>query len=361
MTDRIDSRSSLGLRRSMALGLAAVVAVTGLAGSAAVDPPKAQAWAWKDNCTAIIYNRTAAQSSVHPTSYIPLLPNPGSVAAFAAYAITGIPVNEALPLVNTGYPAPTYGCHATVTTTSPNGMTSCAYSAPTTGANHFDCSNNVTFRIIEDDDDIAANVFIPAGSGPSSPPVTGKEPRRGPPALRAGALPGKGWRSTKKLAHVGLIGKLMKRGSLSARCQRGGRRAPDVVSSTQLVQRGRGRGVGAVIGSYDTPRKADRVTDSALSDHSIRCLGSLLTSKRFHTRASAHPLAIARFGSDVRGSRVVVKRRVDGRVRTAGYVDVVGSSNRGKSAVVILESAPHPMGSRAATAAVRTVLTRIGA
>jgi hypothetical protein len=353
----------------MALGLAALAAVTALAGSAALKPAEAHAWAWKDTCTAIIYNRTGAQSSVHPTSYIPIPPNPQSIAAFAAYAITGIPVNEALPLVNTGYPVPAYGCHAIVTTTSPRGMTSCAYSAPTTGANHFDCSDNVSFHIIEDDDDIAANVFIPAGSGPASPPPPGTEepPREGPPALRAGDLPGNGWRSTKRFGRVGLVTKLMKEGSLPDSCQGGGPDAPDdvspnLVSSTHLRHPRGPRGVGAVIGTLDTPEQARMHTADALSDHSIHCLRRLLTSKRFHTSASARPLSLGRFGSDVKGSQVVVKRRAHGRVRKAAYVSVIGASNERQSAVVMLHSAHRrPVGSRVTTAAVKSVLNDTGA
>ncbi len=351
----------MNARNVTALGLAALATLMLFAALAAMKPAKADAWAWRDDCTAIIYNRTGAQSSVHPVSYIPVLPNPGSIAAFAAYAIVGIPVNQALPLVNTGYPAPAYGCHAIVATTSPSGATSCAYSAPTTGANHFDCSDNVSFRIIKDDDDIAANVFIPRGSGPSSPPLTAKRPRNGGPALRPGALPGKGWRSSHRFAHLGLISRLMNTGSLPSSCQRGGHHAPNVERSTQLLHRRGERGVGAVATTYDTAKRAHQVTASVLSKHSIHCLSRLLTSSKLHTKVQVQPLATGGLGGGARGKALVIHRRIHGEHRKAAYYEVVTADNGRKSGVVMFQSAHRPVGAGVFSAAVEGILNRIGA
>jgi hypothetical protein len=345
----------------MALGLVAVVAATLFVGSASMRPAKAEAWAWKDNCTAIIYNRTGSQSSVHPFTYIPVLPNPGSIAAFAAYAAIGIPVNQALPLVNTGYPVPAYGCHAIVTTTSPQGATSCAYSAPTTGANHFDCSNNVSFKIIDDSDDIAANVFIPAGSGPSSPPATGPTSKKGPLALRARALPGKGWHSTKKVHHLGLIGKLMNQGQPTGSCDRGANHTPTAISSVQYIKGKSTRGVGAIRGRFAGKHDAHQTVADAVSQHSMHCLSRLLTSRSLNTHAHARPLEIARQGVDVRGSEVVVHRRVHGKTRNAAYYEVIGASKGAKNAMVFFQSPHRPTGSHMQQTVVNKALNHIGA
>jgi hypothetical protein len=345
----------------MALGLVAIVVATMFMAAAAMKPSKADAWAWKDNCTAIIYNRTGSQSSVHPFTYIPILPNPGSIAAFAAYAAIGIPVNQALPLVNSGYPVPSYGCHAIVTTTSPQGATSCAYSAPTTGANHFDCSSNVSFKIIDDSDDIAANVFIPAGSGASSPPVTGPKARKGPPALRPRAIPGKGWRSTNKVHHLGLIGKLMNQGDTTASCEHGANHTPTAINSVQFIKGKSTRGVGALRGRFADKHDAHQTVADALSKHSMHCLSRLLTSRTLHTHAHAKPLEIAREGVDVRGSEVVVHRRVHGEQRNAAYYEVIGASKGAKNAMVFFQSPHRPTGSQMQQAVVNNALKRIGA
>lgn len=351
------------VRLAIVLGLLAATTLTAFSGSAAFKPAEADAWAWRDACTALLNNRTPSQGGVRPVAYVAVPPNPGSYAAFFAYAAVGIPVNQALPLVNVGYPVPAYGCHGTVATTSPQGATSCAFSAPTTGANHFDCSNNVNFKIIQDDDDIAANVFINTGSGSSSGPSGTGPPPEGKPALRPENLPGKRWVSKDKFGGAGVVSRLMQDGSLPDSCSSGAHGSPDfapeVVSSTLLRNRRGPRTVGAVIGTYDSPQKARATTEDALSDHSIGCLQRLMRSDRFEAQ-SVRPLPSGAFGGVTQRRLVVVDRRADGE--RVGHMTVIGVTSERQSAVVMLSSGlRRPLGPRVTRAAVRSVLEKIDA
>lgn len=343
-----------GVRRRLALtGLALAAVLTVFAGSAALKPTDAKAWAWKDTCTLIVFNKTGVQSSVRPILYTPLLPNPASLAEYAAFAITGIPTSGAAAFTNTGYPAPSYGCHTFMNFSNPGPTVSCKVSAPTTGANTFSCEGNATTRIIKDDDDIAGNIFIPSGSGSSGPEPT--EPKKGPAALRAGALPGSGWRKSEKITDFGLAGKLMEDGTLPNSCGKDGDEVvPNTVSSEQLVRGGGDEGVGAIVGGYDNPAQAKRAVNEVLADESVGCLAKLLNSD--DTKVAVKPLPAAAEGGDVDGSQLVISRQAGGDSRPVAYLNVIGWTDGNEGAIELVETngaAPDEADEDAAIGAVR--------
>jgi hypothetical protein len=350
-------------RRLVALLAPLAIASTLLLGSAALRPSSAQAWAWKDNCTLLAFNGSGSQSSVRPVFYLSVLPSPAGFAALGAFGIVGIPTTGAIAFPNTGYPVPSYGCHATVEFVNPGGNVSCAMSAPTTGANHFSCVGNARVKIIKDDDDIAGEVRIAGGARSSGSPPSSGQTRTGLAALRARALPGTGWRTSQKIDDLGEVGKLMKADSLPRSCQEGvGSHgvAATVVSSSELVRRGGSQGVGAIESSYGNAAQSERTLAGALSRHSIACLARLLTSKRLHTTVSTGLLATGGLGSNLSGWRLAVRWRALG-VRRVDYLDVVGGVKGRRSALVMLESAGTPEPLIVGRDAMQAVLRRIGA
>jgi len=348
-------------RRTRWILAGALISAT-LVGSAALRPSDAHAWAWKDTCTALVYNRTGSQGAVRPSTYIPILPSAAGLATFATFAIVGIPTSGAIPFPNTGYPVPSYGCHATLTFFNPGSNVACAISAPTTGANHFNCSGNATVQVITDNDDITGNVSIPSGSAVGSRPPNGRLPTTGPGALRRAELPGAGWRATTKVTDVGLLGRLMNDGTLPRSCRsRGSQAAPSTVGSTQFVRRGGSEGVGGVAGTFASARQASGVLADALSRRSIGCLARLLTSSRLHTTVSIVPAATGQLGRGLTGRRLVVQRHAGRRVTSTQYVDVVATTHGRRFGLTMLESSGRPTRSRVGRAAVGAVLRRIGA
>lgn len=347
-------------------GLVAATTMIALAGSAAIEPEQADAWAWRDTCIANVTNNASTESgAVRPVEYIAIPPSPTSYAVFFALAVNGIPFRSMVPLSNTGWPAPAYGCHGTVSTTSPIGLVNCAFSAPTTGRNSFSCNDNAVVEIFKDDDDIGANVWVNRKNALllSHRKRTGPPPM-GPPAIRPGNLPGKGWVSRKKFGGAGLVSRLMRNGSLPDSCSGGANGSsdftPEVVSSTLLGNRRNPQTVGAVIGTYASHRKARSTTLDALSDESIGCLRRLLRSDRFRAK-TARPIRGGALDG-VRQSRlVIVDPQPDGGARKVGHMMVVGATSGRRSAVVMLSSGlRQPLSPRVTRAAVRSVLKRIG-
>jgi hypothetical protein len=343
-----------GVRRRLALaGLGLAALLTVFAGSAAFKPADAKAWAWKDTCTLLVFNKTGQQSAVHPILYTPLLPNPASIAEYAAFAITGIPTSGAAAFVNTGYPAPSYGCHAFMNFSNPGPTVSCKVSAPTTGANTFSCEGNARTKIIKDDDDIAGEVFIPSTATEPGPQAT--EPEQGPAALRAGALPGDGWRKSTKITEFGLAGKLMDKEDLPSSCGKDGDEVvPNVVSSEQLVRSGGDEGVGAIVGTYDSPAQAQRGVNEALSDQSVGCLAKLLSSDAMNTQVAVK--ALPSDDGDVDGNQLVISRQANGDSRPVAYLNVLGWTDGNQGAVELVEvngDAPQESDEAAAINAVR--------
>jgi hypothetical protein len=350
-----------GRRGLTALAALAVATATILAGSAALKPPTAQAWAWSNTCQANIMNQSGTQAGVRPIAYLPVLPSAASLALYASMVVVGVPAQGVVPFSNSGYPVPSWGCHTALTFVNPGPNVACAMSAPTTGANHFSCGGNSTIQIIRNDNYIVGNVMIHAAPGSRAVRTRAHNPRTGRPAMLPRALPGSnGWRSIRKMSHLGIVSRAMKMGSLPDSCQRGGHHGPNQVSSTQLVHRGGGRGVGAVVGTFDGARRAHQTASSALSRHSMHCLALLLTVPKLHTRAAVRPRPTANLGQGLRGRRVVIHRRRHGEQRRAAFVDVVGSSNGRHFTVVLLQSTHRPTGARVARAAVQSALDRIG-
>jgi hypothetical protein len=345
-----------GIRRRLALaGLGLAALLTVFVGSAALKPADAKAWAWKDTCTLHVFNKTGQQSAVHPILYTPLLPNPASIAEYAAFAITGIPTSGAAAFTNTGYPAPSYGCHAFMNFTNPGPTVSCKVSAPTTGANTFSCEGNARTKIIKDDDDIAGEIFIPGTASSGAMPEP-DEPEVGGAALRAGALAGDGWQKSTKITDFGLAGKLMWNEDLPQSCGKDGDEVvPDEVSSEQLIRSGGDEGVGAIVSSYDNPAQAKRGVNEALSDESVSCLAKLLSSNEMNTRVAVKALPNNESG-DVDGNQLVISRQANGDSRPVAYLNVIGWTDGNEAAVELVEAngdAPSEGDETAAIGAVR--------
>lgn len=345
-----------GVRRRLALvGLAIAAVLTMSVGAAAFKPSEAKAWAWKDTCTLIVFNKSGQQSAVRPILYTPLLPNPASVAEYAAFAVTGIPTSGAAAFTNTGYPAPSYGCHTFMNFSNPGPTVSCKVSAPTTGANTFSCEGNARTKIIKDDDDIAGEIFIP-GTGSSGAAPEPDEPEVGGGALRAGALPGGGWQKSTKITDFGLAGRLMWNEDLPQSCGKDGDEVvPNEVSSEQLIRGGGDEGVGAIVSSYDNPAQAKRGVNEALSDESVRCLAKLLSSDAMNTQVAVRALPNNE-GGDVDGNQLVISRQSNGDSRPIAYLSVIGWTDGNEGAVELVEAngdAPSEADETAAIGAVR--------
>jgi hypothetical protein len=319
--------------------LAALLALTVTAGllfaaAAAVRPSSAQAFAWKDQCTLFIFNRTGEQTNVRPILYTPLLPNPASIAEYAAFAALGIPTSGSAAFTNTGYPF-SDGCRTFMNFSNPGPTVSCKVEAPTEGANTFSCEGNATARIIQDDDDIAGNVFIPSGSG-DSPPAPA-EPKTGPTAIDAAALPAGGWQQTTDITRFGLAGTLMDAGTLPADCtSRGAEPTPKVVSPEEVVSDSGLAGLGTLLSTFDNSADATTDVTEALSANSIDCLSRLLSSGAPKTRVAVRSLATP--GKRSEGKRLVISQDDDGSYLPLDYVDVVGQVQGAQSAIDLVQS-----------------------
>jgi hypothetical protein len=351
-----------GRRRRIALvGLTLAAVLTMCVGAAALRPASAKAWAWKDNCTLLVFNKTSQQSAVHPILYAPLLPtSPASIALYAAYAVTGIPTSGAAVFTNYGVPVPSWGCHTFMNFTSPSGTVSCSVEAPTKGANTFSCEGPAVTKTIRDDDDIAGEIFIGSagakgGSGPAP-----DEPEVSGGSVRLGALPGDGWRKSLKVTDFGIAGKLMAEEELPAECDnQGDEAAPNDVNTEQVVRAGGDEGVGAVVTTYDNAAAAKATVQEALSDQSVECLAKLLNSS--DTKVAVGPLPSAEGAGDegdqgVVGSQLVISRRGDGGFRPVSYLNVTGWAEGKEAAVELYETvgaAPSEADESEAAAAVR--------
>jgi hypothetical protein len=342
-----------GRRRIALAGLALAAVLTMWVGSAALKPASAEAWAWKDNCTLLVTNKTGAQTNVRPILYAPALPtSPASFALYAARAITGIQTSGFDAFTNYGLPVPSYGCHTFMNFTSPGGTVSCHADAPTTGANAFSCEGPATTKRIRDDDDIAGEIFV-GGSSSAKPKVQPDQPNIGGGSVSSGALPGDGWKKSMVATDFGLAGKLMATGDLPSECNKDGKEAtPNDVNTEQVVRAGGDEGVGAVVSTFDNAGQAEDTVGEALSDKSIDCLVKLLNTQ--DTKVSAQPLPTQEDGVD--GNQLVISRRGDDGWRPVSYLNVSGWSQGDEAAIELYETvggAPSEADETEATTAVR--------
>lgn len=342
----------------------AVLAALVLSAGAA-RPATAEAWAWKDTCVAVTSNASGSQSAVRPVFYVPVLPSAAGEATYTAFAIVGLPTTGKIPFSNTGYPAPSYGCHAVLQFVNPGDNVSCAYSAPTTGANHFTCGGNAKVVIVEDDDDIVGEVTIaqkrladepaagddPDGDGTTFGPPT-PDPAFAPPALRPGELPGDGWIDSEDVGDLGRAGDLMRAGDLPDGCAGDDAAAgPQAVRSTLLTTAGGDVGVGAVSQRYASDAAAGAATADVVSDASIRCLAGLLRSgdERSDVAVADVPgRLLGDAGDGVDGARLTITRG-----RAVDVLDVLAWSDGADARVLLLAGDGGPIAPAVARAALR--------
>jgi hypothetical protein len=343
-----------GARRRVALaGLALAAVLTAFIGSAALKPTDAQAWAWKDNCTMLISNKSGAQGNVRPILYTPALPIPAALALYAARAITGIQTDGFDAFVNYGYPAPTYGCHAFMNLTSPRGTVSCHASAPTTGANSFGCDGPAWVKTIRDDDDIAGEIRIPQFSGQKDRSLSAPEPTVGGGSLRLGALPGDGWKKTMDGTEFGIVGNLMASGELPRECNKDADEVtPNDVNTEMVTRAGGDEGVGGIVSKLDNAKQAEALVAEALSDQSITCLVKLLNNP--DTKVQAQPLPTEEGG--IEGNQLVISRKGDDGWRPVSRLNVSGWIQGNEAAIELYETvgaAPSESDEAEATDAIR--------
>lgn len=357
-----------GSRRILAslppLVLAGAIVCLLALGAGAARPATADAWAWKDSCFLSAYNQTPQQSYVRPVLYTPLPPLPtASLALYAALAVTGVPTSGASTFINTGYPVPTYGCHAMMQFLNPGANENCTYNAPTTGANHFNCNGAASVKITKDDDDIwgevtfhgtllepSAPVDDTDGDGDSDaafPP--GLNPANQPAALRPSELPGDQWVDSRTIGGLGRAGELMTAGDVTDACAAGeDGPVPTAVRSSLLTRDGGDDGVGAVSERHASADEAQAAADEVLSDASIRCLSQLLASGDDRTDVATDD-APSR-GADADGVRLTLTRgtRTD-------VLEVLAWADGRDARVLMLASDGGPLPNGVASAALRRV------
>ncbi len=343
-----------GTRRRIAVVTATMAAMLVMCvGTGALKPADAEAFAWKDNCTFQVNNISGIQSAVRPSIYLPALPNPASLAEYAIFAVKGLPVSpQQAAFVNWGIPL-SNGCHARLQIVNPGPTANCVAEAPTVGANTFYCDGNSSYKIKTDNDDITGELWVP-GKPQSSAPMKPAEAQTTGGSVKAGALPGSGWKATEELGDFGIAGKLMETGELPASCDNSGKEtAPNASRAEMLIRGGGGEGSGALVMSYDNAAQATASTKEALSGQSIDCLVKLLNTQ--DTKVAATPLPTE--GGDVDGDQLVISRAGDdGDFRPVAYLDVIGLTDGNESAVQFYEtvgSAPSETQETEAIEAVR--------
>ena len=317
-------------RRIALVGVTLAAILATCVGTGALRPAKADAFAAKDNCTLIVFNKSGQQSNVHPILYTPLLPtSTASLALYALRAVTGIPTSGGDPFTNFGTFIPSWGCHTFMNFTAPGGTASCWAEAPSKGANSFGCDGPAATNIIRDDDDIAGEIFIPQRSSTSAPAPD--EPDVSGGSVGLGALPGDGWKKSEKITDFGLVGKLMGTEEEAAGCGKSGNEvAPNAVNDEEAVRAGGDEGVGAAVTSWDNPGQAKDFLKEATSDDAISCMAKLLNSK--DTQVAVKPLPTDENGVD--GSQLVISRRGgDGDFRPVSYFNVSGWTEGNEAAV----------------------------
>jgi hypothetical protein len=329
-------------------------------------PQRAQAFAWSDSCVFRLFNKTASAGDVRLTSYLPVPPDAKYVALAISYAF-GIPTDVGgLPLANTGWPF-TGGCTAYVTFNNPGDNASCYAHAPTSGANTFNCSGNVTYGVLQDDDDIKGWVRIPAGPDPFTPMGSAFDPAAaiwayhpvakltsttsGRGILRRADLKGIGWRDALQLSDFGEVGRLVSADSLPASCDSRGKlgQIQAVRGGASAFARKHGAQVeGSLYGVYSSAVQSKRALNAAISPRSIGCLARLLTSKRVHSR-------VLTLRESAGGWRLLIRRRA----RPTAYLDLVGGRRGRGNAVLLFINSGTPTSSSLEQSALAAVLRRL--
>jgi len=264
-------------------------------------------------------------------------------------AAAGVPTDKRPTFDNTGIPL-TGGCTASLWFSNPGENVKCSASAPTRGANSFNCNGNASFRVTEDDDDIRGNVFIPQGSG--APTTSALRPvvkaKRGPPGLiRPGDLPARGWKAMTKISQLGLVGKLWKTGTTPASCETpGSAEEPAPVKGGGSAFHRPGRVVGDIYGVYSGSSVSRATLSDAVSAKSMTCFAKILSSKRFHSRATARRVGGVH--------RIVI--RSGGRT---DYVDVAGVQRGEANALVFFIKYKQPFAADVEQAVVSAVSKRL--
>jgi hypothetical protein len=269
---------------------ACVIALVGFLASIVVAlavPTHSQAWAWKDTCIADVYN--ASGGTARMVFWTPVLPIPSNLQMLPIYIAVGMPSGTALGMLtqNTGTPV-SWGCHGTLSYASPLGVAACGYSAPTKGANSFDCTGLYGLRWQTNDDNIYVHVGLPitppGAAGAEAPdrdddttPASALTATATRAMLDDGDLTG-AWKTTNDLASTGAIGAAWAAGTESPSCQRDPKDGDVPGHAGQWLVGSDGDVAGSAVADFATVREANATYDSAFSESSINCLAGLLRS-----------------------------------------------------------------------------------
>lgn len=355
------------VRRRVAMLLAGFVATAVVVAGAA--PRDAHAWAWKDVCAVVVHNETGTLSHLKP--FGPLVEVPPNPADYAVWTTFGLPLagipESGMPLLTAGIPI-TWGCHMWPNFTWGGGLIpshalNCRIAAPTKGANTFACSAPepyVHLVITKNNADIVGAIYVYPPSASMPPPVSiSTAPKRVPALLRRADLPGRRWRAANRLGQLGRLGRILLSAPVPRSCQDAAK------SSEPTAKRGGAsaftRGaemIGYMHGVYTNAQQSRRTLADAVSPHSIGCLARLLSSTRFHTRAT-----FARYSlSDLKGVslwRLVITTRSGNRITRTDYLDVAGLPHRQANALVMFANRNRPVSGAVEQSVIHTVARRL--
>jgi hypothetical protein len=244
----------------------------------------------------------------------------------------------------------TGGCHGTVVLAgaTPVGAVSCAYSAPTEGANHFDCSDNAEVQWFQNDDDIYVQVNI-LGRGKTATPLIPlrkpKPPGSGPLdgkakalALKRSDLPANNWRALKSTKGLGTLAGLIAAGPQSPQCgdhSNQGEVRADGTGATLFARGGGAVSAFSLVNIFPGTKPASKLFEQSLSPHSARCLAQLLSvhTGKFATRATATRHVFRAIDVRNEGYRIAIRGKVAGRP-WRGYLDVFALQHKGTWSLV---------------------------
>lgn len=339
-------------------------------------PTQSHAWAWKDVCIADVYN--ASGGTARMVFWIPIPPIPSNLQLLPGYIAVGMPTGTEFGLStnNTGTPV-TWGCHGTMSYASPLGVASCAYSAPTKGANSFDCKGNFGLRTQADDDNIWVHVGLPitppgaaAAEAPDptadTTPTIAQSAQAKSVALTDADLAG-AWKTTNDLASASPIGTAWTAGTESASCRadQADKHADVPGYAGQWLVGPDGDLAGSSATAYDTVAAANRTYDTAMSRTSIGCLAGLIESGVAagggHADTTITALDRGDPGDESAAYRIAVAATAADGSAWNGTLDVLGAREGGQLSLLFFSSvgdAPSTAVEGSAFAAMDTRMNR---
>lgn len=321
--------------------------------------------------------------------WTPQPPGP-DVAKLPDYIKNGLAPGEiGMRLSHTGVPV-TWGCQGTVVYTAADGLTACAYAAPTEGSNHFSCTGPTRRQLLFDDngDNLtvgvglrriyfdspgedseaapAAPVAFAASSQPEAPPPPAADSELVKDALRRDQLPRPAtWTRRSSMDNLGRIGEALSRGRVPKRCKADERaRQPEPRHAASLFSQENGEFIGSAVLRYRTASIARRQLSKVFSARSFGCLAAILRSADGDD-STVDTVQVKRLDVHGRpGERALgLQLLVSGTARGDGgwreKIDVIGLGAERKLAVVMSASDDVSVDSRSGRRLLRLLHRRL--